>query len=78
MSGIPYIASMVNVPEGTKFIERFEHDGVQVTVVENKVTHRFQALFEDRRPTPFSTTAMQLIDVKAKAVKLIDKLHGNK
>ena len=78
MSNIPRIRPSVVVPNGTEFIEKFEHDGVEVTIVENMTTHRFQALFEDKRPTPFSTTAMQLIDVKAKAVRLIDKLHGNR
>ena len=78
MSSITRIHAKVSVPEGTEFIEKFEHDGVEVTVVENLVTHRYRALFEDRRPTPFSTTAMQLQDVKRKAIRLIDKLHGNK
>ncbi len=78
MSGITRIHPKTGVPDGTEFIERFEHDGVEVTIVENMTTHRFRALFEDRRPTPFSTTAMQLQDVKRKAIQLIDKLHGNK
>ncbi len=78
MSNIRHIRPSVTVPEGTEFIEKFEHDGVEVTIVENLTTHRFRAMFEDRRPTPFSATAMQLIDVKQKAIRLIDKLHGNK
>ncbi len=78
MSKVTHIPPKVRAPNDTEFIERFEHDGIEVTVVEHVVTHRFQALFEDRRPTPFSTSAMQLIDVKQKAIRLIDKLHGNK
>ncbi len=78
MTNITHIHPKIGVPEGTEFIEKFKHDGVEVTVVENTTTHRYRALFEDRRPTPFSTTAMQLQDVKQKAIRLIDKLHGNK
>ncbi len=78
MTEVTRIRPKVTVPEGTTFIEKFEHDGVEVTIVENLTTHRFRAMFEDRRPTPFSATAMQLRDVKQKAIRLIDKLHGNK
>ena len=78
MTKITRLHPHVHVPDDTEFVERFEHDGVQVTVVEHVVTHRFQALFEDKRPTPFTASAMQLQDVKRKAIRLIDQLHGNR
>jgi len=78
MNSVTQIPPQVEVPKGTQFVERFEHDGVEVTVVEDETTHRFLALFADTRPTPFRETSMRLEDVRQKAMKLIDKLHGNK
>ena len=78
MSKITQLRPDVKVPDGSRFIERFDHDGVEVTIVENLTTHRYQARFVDRRPVPFTTISTRLQDVKRKAIQLIDKLHGNK
>ena len=77
MSSVTKLPTSIDIPDNTTFIERFDHDGVTVTVVEHQVTHRYKAMFDDTRPTPFIATAMKLQDVKKKAMRLIDKLHGN-
>ncbi len=64
--------------ERDKFIEQFDHDGITVTVVQNKTTKRYIGRFEDVRPTPFQTSAILLEDVRRKAIRLIDKLHGKR
>lgn len=59
-----------------ELIEQFDHNGVSVRVVQNRITKRYTARFEFTKPIPFSSTSLTQREAKRKAIKLIDKLHG--